>query len=200
MKTYTIAVNLAVITLLVLLTAIGCTGRQTAGQGTDTSGESHGRVIVPQQTWEPAGGNTSTGQSEAVSGNSGQPADNATPSNTSGSEPGVIETGTIDIKLFVDGIEYASDQAISVFENQQVACEFHVTATGSELKYYTIENPSRYAVKMEGDISGLSVVIPYHFTYISRNWGEGGIRISIENRQGHVETREIDVVEAAMRH
>jgi hypothetical protein len=183
----------ALVIIALLATALACAPKDNPPENAGANNRS-GRVIVPQTDWEPAGGNQSTGQGEPVSGDGTQ---TSTGGETSGAVgTGVIVAGTINIALLINGTEHPLDRPIYVHDNEQVECLFKVTATGSELRFYEIDNAARVSIKQQGQLTGMEATIPYRFTYVRQNWGDGGVRIAVGNAQGSVEIRQVLVFPA----
>jgi len=186
----TVFLTLAVSALLVLS---GCRGGERGAERVSedgVSGDSGGRVIIPDADWEPA-----DGEDEEVSEDEEESeADGEEDSSTEV----VIEADTIEITLFVDGALHPLDEPIFMHEGEQAECEFRLRATGSELARYSIDSAARVSVPKVGELSGYVARVTYQFTFVSRLWGEGGIMIMVANRRGSAEFRQIPVVPAPL--
>lgn len=192
---------------LALLFLVSCVASNSSSSSDQGGVERRGRVITPEQSWEPAssdeetvsheesGEEVSPGQDESgASDESGESSGGS--SSGDSSDDGVthvIEAPTMTIKLFIGGEEHPLDEPIWVHDGEQVVCEFRFSATGSELAHYVIENAAQVSVKKEGDLSGFEASVQYVFTFIDRLWGDGGVTVTLFNRQGSMEMRQIPV-------
>ena len=185
------AIAVVIVFVIVALVAFALyrQGLQNVSSRTAEREREVGRIITPDTDWEPAGGRNaeqpaSTNTTEPATGNN-QPG--------AGTTSGRIEPGTMTIAMNIDGQEHPLDEPIYAFEGQQFNVEFRLTATGQELASYVIENPAA-VLKTEGELSGFQATVPYSFTYVSQLWQNGGIVISVINKAGSAEFRQIMVL------
>jgi hypothetical protein len=174
--------------MMILSLLLGCTSTKTKAPADEKSGTDQGRIIVPDS--KPAPVDSTAPVTDGGSQGSGAGGEQIT--STVGGEPEV--KAAIKITLFIDGTEHPLNQPIPVIEGQQITCEFRFTSTGSELREYTIETPNKMALRQQARLKGYDAKVPFTFTYISRNWTEPGIKVTVVNQAGSAEFRQILVM------
>ncbi len=105
----------------------------------------------------------------------------------------IIEAADVEFKVFVNGSEHPIDEPLELYENQMVEVRFHLTATGSELARYMITTSGGHMIPKGGELEGMEADVSYNFTYNMRLWQEGGIIITVVNRQGDTFMRNLPV-------
>jgi len=168
------------ITVLFTVVVIGCSGATSSDQTEPAQDDTSGRAVT-------SSGDTSAETSdEATDETSETPAEVPGEEIAAGDEPTQpIISGEINVEIMFDGQVHPSDIPLTLADGRY-EIQFHITSTGTELAHYNITSAALPDLPHEDDIEGTDVTIPYTFTYNQATWGDWGIMITINGKEGLV--------------
>jgi len=175
--------------VLILAGLLSCTGKQ-AVQSDDEPESSGGRAVTPDADWGLTGPDKHDGE------NGDDEVDTDEDSDEAPTDALRVEAN-VEFQLLVNGQPHPIEEPIEAHEGEQVEITFHLVATGSELAQYAIRNDARVSIPRSGELSGYQADVPYRFTYNSQLWGEGGIVITVTNKQGDTFMTNVTVAPAS---
>jgi len=104
------------------------------------------------------------------------------PGNRAYTPGATTQPGNVEIEVFHMGRKLNLDEPFSVIDTMETTLNIYLTASGSDLRSYSIWGSGPGAPRVNQNVTGAQAMFQYTFTYDSRTWSPDGITITVTNQ------------------